>query len=676
MIKILTSFILLVAAVTVAHGQVISNFHFKTPDQFKEYIERQDAFCAFPEGDWLNEGLASAEASMRGKLTVIQYGSFDNTYSNHNMSVLEQLQKSFPEITALHVNNAKFDFPKDSSGVSTFIKLWDTPLPVFCDTDFESWECNSIKAWPTTIFVTPSGKILDRIEGALNYRNLELKLPSVLRLLRMTEKVNTTRTVAQKPSTSDKVSLLRFPHSIEKNAELDMLFVSDFAANRIWVISPNGDVIHVIGSGDIGDQDGPWSSATFNGPAGLAWDAEANALYVADHRNHRIRKVDFIEEEVTTLLGNGLQGNMEDEKVSGRSGSIGFPDRLMLDGHDLYISRGGGAQIWKCDLRTTVAERIIGAHTTGFSDGKAKEALLSQPTGMAMDKTGVLFFTDAQSSAVRSLDNGKVNTISGKGLFDFGFSDGRKEDVAFQWPAGICIHDEALYIADAFNHSIRMFDPFKNKSSTLSGTGKHGYRNGRTSEALFSIPHDVIELNGVLYVTDPGNSAVRSIDLEKKTVKTLALYNYGEIAQTMSPVITNVSELESIKLQDGNNLFDLKIDLGETYEFDLSGYSNMTVVSRNDSLFVRSNNMEEGKVTLDYQLESGAPPSDVVLDFHLYFREKERPEKQYYRGMTYIFPVVRSENVPSGTRLIEINFDPDAPSGGAVVPADGQLFME
>ncbi|MFN2423394.1 MAG: hypothetical protein ABR572_06435 [Cryomorphaceae bacterium] len=675
MIKLLHGFILLLTAATASYGQIISSFYLKTPKQLKEYIDRRDEFCAFPEGQWLNSGLTDPEASMRGKLTVIQYGSFDNTYSNHNMGVLAQLQKSFPEITALHVNNPKFGFPKDSAAVSKFKELWDVPLPIFLDVDFESWECNSIETWPTTLFISPSGKILDRIEGALDYRSLELALPEFLRVLKMTEKVSSTPTVSVKPSSMSKRPLLEFPHSIEKNDDLEMLFISDFSANRIWVISPTGDVMYVIGSGDKGDMDGTWATASFNGPAGLAWDEEANALYVADHRNHRIRKVHFAEKKVTTFLGNGLPGKKGDEKVTANSGSLGFPTHLALNGHNLYIARGGAAQIWKCDLRTTVAERIAGDHLAGFADGKAKEALLSQPAGMAMDKTGVLFFADAQSSAVRSLENGAVKTIAGTGLFESGFSDGRQEDVAFRWPAGVTIYDEELYIADAFNHSIRVFDPFKVRSSTLSGTGEYGYQNGPLSQARFFGPIDVVELNGVLYVTDPGNSAIRAIDLNKKTVKSIALYNYGEIAQTSSPVITDVKDLETIEVQDGNNIFDLSIDLGDAYEFDLAGYSNMGVSSRNDTLYVRSNNMEEGKVTLDYQLESDAMPTNLVLDFHLYFREKERPEKQYYRGITYIIPVVRSEN-PSGSSSIEINFAPDAVSGGPVMPADGQRFME
>lgn len=655
-------------------AQMISNFFFTKPQELERYLKNQPELCEFPEGALI--GSSSAPSSlMRERFTIVHFGSFDNTISNHNLTVLEQLRVSFPEICVLFVNSPKFGFPAKPADVKTFTALQNTSVPVFNDSAFSFWECSGIESWPTTLFVTPSGKVADKVTGALDYRTLELDLPRILKLTAITEKTNKTPLTLSKPSDRGKKPLLEHPRGIAVNVQKEMLFVSDFSANRIWTLSPTGDVLFVIGNGTAGDDDGNFYEASFNGPSGMVYNADKNVLYIADHKNHRIRTADLATREVTTLLGNGLPGDSASFKVSGRSGPLGFPEGLALHENDLYISRSGAGQIWKCDLRTEVAERIAGTPQPGFSDGAADDARLAQPLGMVSDKTGILFFTDGQSSSVRALEDGKVHTVSGKGLFDFGYEDGKRDAVAFARPAGMCMYDEELYIADSFNHCIRVFDPFKLRSSTIAGGSGPGHSDARGGDAQFFLPTDVAEMNGVLYIADSGNRSVRTLDLETKRTSTLTLFNYGEIARTRTPVINETETLAPLSLSEGNNIIDIKIKLPDAYEYDLSGYSNMAVSSRNDTLFVRRDNAIEGEVTLDYQLEPGTRPSDIFLDFHFYFRDAGVPRKQYYRGVTYIIPVTYSEEPPQPISRI-VDFDPDAVRGGPIVPEDGQLFME
>lgn len=658
----------------LSQAQVISNFFFTKPEELKRFLDDRPEVCAFP-----GEGLIGTSARpadlMRERFTLIHFGSFDNTLSNHNLRVMEQIGRSFPEVCLIFVNNPKFKFPSETADVELLASLHGASVPIFNDPTFSFWECNGVEAWPTTLFVSPGGKVMDKTEGILDYRTLELALPRIIRLTSLTEKMNKTPMPPTAARAKGKKPLIEHPRGIAVNPEKEMLFVSDFSADRIWSLSPTGDVLFVIGSGASGDDDGSFSAATFNGPSGLAFDPARNVLYIADHKNHRIRMADMETREVTTLLGNGLTGDSAAFKVSGRSGALGFPEGLTLHENDLYISRSGAGQIWKCDLRTEVAERIAGTSQAGFADGPANLARLAQPWGMVMDKTGILFFTDGQSSSVRALESGKVRTVSGKGLFDFGYEDGKKDAIAFARPAGMCMYDEELYIADAFNHCIRVFDPFKLRSRTLAGGDGHGHKDGRGGSAQFFLPADVAHMNGILYIADAGNRSVRTFNLETKRTSTLGLINYGEIARTRTSVIDETEELDPISVGEGNNIIDIKINLAEAYEFDLSGFSNMAISSRNDTLFVRRDNVIEGEVTLDYQLEPDTRPNDLILDFHFYFREAETPRKQYYRGITYIIPVNFHEK-GAVQSTISPAFDPDAVRGGPIIPEDGQLFME
>lgn len=76
------------------------------------------------------------------------------------------------------------------------------------------------------------------------------------------------------------------------------VFVSDYGNNRIMKITPNGTVIYIAG-GTAGFADtGVGVSAKFNGPSGLAIDANGT-LYVADTKNHKIRKITSRNLDVT-----------------------------------------------------------------------------------------------------------------------------------------------------------------------------------------------------------------------------------------------------------------------------------------------------------------------------------------------------------------------------------------
>ena len=75
------------------------------------------------------------------------------------------------------------------------------------------------------------------------------------------------------------------------------LYISDTGNGAIRRISPNGDVITLAGGNGLGfgDADGPGDQATFNFTERIAVDANG-IIYVADSRNHRIRRIEVVEQ--------------------------------------------------------------------------------------------------------------------------------------------------------------------------------------------------------------------------------------------------------------------------------------------------------------------------------------------------------------------------------------------
>jgi sugar lactone lactonase YvrE len=81
-----------------------------------------------------------------------------------------------------------------------------------------------------------------------------------------------------------------------------------------------------------------------------------------------------------------------------------------------------------------------------------------------------LYFVDAETSAVRWSDidpAGRVGTITGTGLFDFGNRDGAGDEVLMQHAQGIARHpDGRLLVADSYNDALKWVDPTTRAATT------------------------------------------------------------------------------------------------------------------------------------------------------------------------------------------------------------------
>ena len=106
------------------------------------------------------------------------------------------------------------------------------------------------------------------------------------------------------------------------------LYVADTGNQRIRMVSPQGVVTTLAGSGTIniantgyiqgGFQDGPGLEAKFNFPGGLAVSAEGT-VYVADTYNHCLREISTAG-VVKTLAGDGVPGKQN-----------GYPEQVQFD---------------------------------------------------------------------------------------------------------------------------------------------------------------------------------------------------------------------------------------------------------------------------------------------------------------------------------------------------------
>lgn len=180
----------------------------------------------------------------------------------------------------------------------------------------------------------------------------------------------------------------------------------------------------------------------------------------------------------------------------------------------------GSHQLWRLDVGQKRVERFAGSGGEALTDGALRAANLAQPTGLALDGD-TLYFADSESSAIRvvSLAEGRVETVVGTGLLDFGDVDGSGSAVRLQHPYGVAHVGGRVYVADTYNNKVKVVDPATRSSSTLFGEEEAGLQDGKAP--LFDEPQGVATDGERLYIADTNNHRVCVADLRAGEVTTL-----------------------------------------------------------------------------------------------------------------------------------------------------------
>ena len=218
-----------------------------------------------------------------------------------------------------------------------------------------------------------------------------------------------------------------------------------------------------------------------------------------------------------TIAGTGEQGSWGGEGGAARETPLVSPWGLVVWRGLLFVAMAGVHQIWMIDTARGLAWPYAGTGAEARVDGAIAEAAFTQPSGLAI-AGDTIYVADAEGNIVRRVDlppKNTVTTLAGGNLFDFGDKDGTGDAVRLQHPQGIATDGERVYIADTYNHRIKVLDPVKRTVKTLAGTGKPGLADGRLDRAQFDEPGGLSLAGRTLYVTDANNHAVRAIDLDR-----------------------------------------------------------------------------------------------------------------------------------------------------------------
>ena len=311
-------------------------------------------------------------------------------------------------------------------------------------------------------------------------------------------------------------TLLVYPVKLSMNGDLfrctaaNDVGTTTSATAKLTVIS--NDVETVIGFGGFaGAVDGAGSLARFNEPYGIAAGPDGN-IYVADTFNFTIRKI--TARGVASVLAGTAGAPGSTNGVASES-RFGYPKGVTVaaDG-SVYVADTGNHTIRR--IGTDGLVNTVGGlpGNAGSVDGVGTRARFNYPQSVAADAAGNVYVADTFNHTIRViLASGEVKTLAGS-AGKAGSADGTGSKATFNLPAGIAFDGtNTLYVADSGNHVIRTVNTKTGLVATYAGKkGQKGALNGPSTNSTFNGPLGVaMDSNGNLFVADTQNDVVRLI---------------------------------------------------------------------------------------------------------------------------------------------------------------------
>lgn len=607
----------------------------------------------FPTGmQWLNTDRPLTLKEFRGKLVLLDFWTYCCINCMHIIPDLKKLEKKYKdELVVIGVHSAKFLTEQGTENIRQAILRYEIEHPVVNDKDLRVWNLYGASSWPTLVLIDPKGKIIDTHAGEGAYDAFDPVISQAIQEYDQAGNILDRKPVKfnlEKNNVSQ--MLLSFPGKVAADASSSRLFVTDSDNNRVLVLKldPSGEnvsVEEVIGSGIEGKKDGSFTDAEFFRPQGIAYHNDI--LYIADTENHLIREIDLKNKTVKTIAGLGYQSH-DWGWVSGKASetALNSPWDLIYLNDALYIAMAGLHQLWKMDLKTGEIGTYAGSGFENIRDGSFESAALAQPSGITTD--GIrLYFADSEVSAVRTAElgsDGRISTIVGQGLFDFGDIDGTGKKVRLQHPLGIVYNpeDKLLYVADTYNSKIKVINPETKESRTYSGTGVEGHDDGVTN-AQFNEPSGLTILNGKIYVTDTNNHLLRVIDMKTREVKTVKFINPELLtANRMSSKKVkpeNIIKLDEMNVKEGLVKLKFNFKLPDGFKINPEAQPQLSLSSDGNVVLPQDMVIETHDPMFEYPAKIGSGKGNLNVEVLIYYCEDQNIGVCKFKDLYFEIPL-------------------------------------
>lgn len=235
----------------------------------------------------------------------------------------------------------------------------------------------------------------------------------------------------------------------------DNLYIADRDNHVIRKIAPDGTVSTLAGkAGTKGFDNGKGSAATFSTPIDVAVDDNGN-VYVVESGNNCVRKI-TADGTVSTLAGNGSRSHADG---AGEAAAFADPSGIAVGPEgNLFVADRRNHAIRKVSPAGVVTTIAGSAGSAGYVDGPSNITKFSHPWGIYVSAEGLIYTTDAGNNRVRMMDDQGIWSTIGGGD-QGGYQDGNPS--LYAYPTDLVV-DEAtgdVYVADFNNQVIRRIVP-------------------------------------------------------------------------------------------------------------------------------------------------------------------------------------------------------------------------
>ncbi|HSG72168.1 MAG TPA: NHL domain-containing thioredoxin family protein, partial [Planctomycetaceae bacterium] len=398
------------------------------------------------------------------------------------------------------------------------IVRYEIEHPVINDAEMLVWRKFGARAWPTVVLLDPEGNYCGYLSGEGNREILDTVIGKLVDYHRQKGTLDETPVRFDLEREKQPPTPLKYPGKLLADVPGNRLFISDSNHNRIVIASLEGELIDIVGTGQIGLADGGYDEVQFDHPQGM--DLVGDVLYVADTENHAIRTIDLKQKTVATLAGTGEQSRTRIPGGPIKTLPLNSPWTVKHVDGTLYIAMAGPHQIWSHELGSNTIQIFSGTGREDIIDGPHDQSAFAQTSGIATDGK-FLYVCDSEGSSIRQVaidPKGQVTTLvgehdlpQGRTLFEFGDVDGKGTEARLQHPLGIEYRDGKLFVADTYNHKIKIVEIAKKSSTTWLGDGTRG---NRLDPVRFSEPSGLALAGDRLFIADTNNHRVLVADVD------------------------------------------------------------------------------------------------------------------------------------------------------------------
>lgn len=241
--------------------------------------------------------------------------------------------------------------------------------------------------------------------------------------------------------------------------------------------------------------------AKFSGPLGITYsDATDHSLYVVNHTGHQISKIDLNASNAVSIIAGSTYGFVDGTSTNAKFYyPAGISYGVINSTRYLFVADHYNNRIRRIDLTNSNNVATIGGNGTAatvLSTGDAKSVKINKPTGVYYHSaTNELYFTHLYSVQKIDFSDNTIKKVAGKGIA--GNSSGlHAEDATMGEMWGLAVSGTNMYVVDRTNYRVKQITNFTSNTPTSKNVSVYagsvnGYKDGTATTSKFGL------LNGI-----------------------------------------------------------------------------------------------------------------------------------------------------------------------------------